>query len=478
MPRLTGFPPAPIPGPRALPFIGVHANVIRIVADPIARLLAMRREHGDVVAAAGGSPAVVCAFGGERNREVLSNTNTFENDSDFFFKLPPDSNAKKVINGIVFQPGEVARQRRRLMMPAFQKTAMDGYSGDIVSVTRASLDRWPVGVTADVAALTRDLVERIAVLCFLGVEQQGGERTLGRLFDALSELTVHPLTLALPFQLPGTPYSKLLDVGDRMVHYFADLFEKKRSAPDLGRDALALMMAAKDEDNGRKLSDDELVGEAVTLFFAGHDTQAKTLAWTIFLLEQHPHVLADLLDELDSVLRGADPTPADIPRLPLLDRVIKESMRLLSPAPLLFMRVCQSEARLGQYTLPSGAGVLLSPFVTHREPSLYADPARFRPERWETASPTIYEYLPFGAGPRMCIGAGFATLALRLMLPMILQRFRLSLAHGARISYRFRGNILGPEHGVPMLIAPQDRRIARQTTLRGNIGTIVDLPSS
>ncbi|MEZ4310507.1 MAG: cytochrome P450 [Polyangiaceae bacterium] len=304
--RLTGFAPAPIPGPRALPFIGPQANALRIIADPIGRLTEMHRVHGDVAAAAGGSPALVCAFGAERNREVLSNAATFENDSDFFIEFPLGSNLRKLVSGIVFQPGEAARRTRRLMMPAFQKTALDGYAKDIAAVTTAALDAWPVGATTDVAALTRELVQRVAVQCFFGLDGVAGSRDLGHIVTEWIDLLTSPLVIALQRRIPGTPYSRLFDLADEIVAQLLRLFAQKRATPGTGRDALALVMNARDDD-GRGLTDDELIGEATALYVAGHDTQAKTLAWTLFLLEQHPKILADLLDELDSVLHGAPP---------------------------------------------------------------------------------------------------------------------------------------------------------------------------
>ena len=474
MPRLTGFDSVPIRGAKALPFIGVQTNALGFLADPVGRMIALHREFGDIAAVTDRSPALVCAFGAERNREVLSNAAVFENDDAFFFKAPPGSAFHSFKSSLVFLTGATARRHRRLMMPAFQKASVDGYAAAIVAVTRAALQTWPVGRTSDIAALTRELVQHVAVRCFFGLDWATGDRELGDLATETLDRMTSPLTAALPFHFPGSAYSRLLETSEQLVDQLRALIAKKRRQPEGGRDALALMIAARDED-GSMFTDEELVAEAATLFIAGHDTQAKTLAWTLFLLEQHPKVLADVLDEIESVLRGDPPTVEQVPRLKLVDRVLKESMRVLAPVPTLFIRVCQTEARLGPYTLPKHANVVLSPFITHRDPEVYPEPARFRPERWERLQPALHEYLPFGAGPRMCLGAGVATLTLRLVLPMILQRYRLTLAHGARVSRRVRGNILGPKHGLPMLIAPQDRRFVRREGVRGDIHELVDL---
>lgn len=474
MPRLTGLAPVSVRGPRALPFIGVQANALRLLADPIGRMIALHRDYGDIAAIADGSPVLVCAFGADRNREVLANPAVFEHDDGVFFKTRPGSPLHTLAKGLVFQTGETHRRHRRLMMPALQKSAIDGYAPDIVAETDRALRTWPVGQVADIAVLTRDLVQRIAVRCLFGLDPDRGDRGLGALAAELTDLITSPLAVALPFDIPGTPHARLIRLSARVLALLQALLDDKRRHLDGARDAFALMVRAGEGD-ASPLSDEELLGEALTLFVAGHDTQARTLAWTLFLLERHPKVLADVVDEVDAVLGGAPPAPEHLPRLVLVDRVLKESMRVLTPAPVTFIRVCQTEARLGPHTLPRGASVLLSPFVTHRDPGLFPEPARFRPQRWEHLQPTPHEYLPFGAGPRMCIGAGFAAMAMRLVLPMILQRFRLALVHGARVSRVVRGNILAPRHGLPMRVAAQDRRFAAGARVRGDIGELLEL---
>ncbi len=279
--------------------------------------------------------------------------------------------------------------------------------------------------------------------------------------------------MLFPFPVPGLPYHTLLRESDVFEARLRAIIAERRQMI-AGKDALSLMIHAHDED-GAAFTDTELIGQCSLLFVAGHETTANTLSWTLFLLEQHPKVLAALLDELSAKLHGDAPTLAQIPELPLLDRVIKESMRILPATPMLFIRVLAAEAQLGPYVLPRAANVVLSPLLTHRDPDVFPEPARFRPERWEGLSPSLHEYLPFGAGPRMCLGSGFANLALRVLLPMILGRYRFTLAHGARVDRKVRGITLGPRDGIRMLVAPQDRRFVRREGVRGDIHELVDL---
>ncbi len=146
-----------------------------------------------------------------------------------------------------------------------------------------------------------------------------------------------------------------------------------------------MLIQARDED-GRGLSDAELIGQATVLFIAGHETSANALTWTLFLLSQHPRVLGDLCDELRGTLHGGAPSVDQLDQLPLLDRVIKESMRLPPPASL-SLRVSTAPFELGQHQLPRGTTVFFSQYITHHMPDLYPEPERFLPERWQTINP-------------------------------------------------------------------------------------------
>lgn len=473
MARLTGFGPASIPGPPGPPLFPFQVNALRLLVDPIERLSVMRR-LGDVVAVADRSPAVVCAFGPERNREVLSNPAVFETDDTFFIDFPEGSSVKQLLSGLPFRGSEVSRRHRQLLMPALQKRAIEGYAADIVSVTARVLDRWPAGSTANVGDLLCTLVQHVAVQAFFGVPPEEGVQGLGQLFCRFVELVASPWTIALPLRLRGLPYDRAFETADRTVRRLLALFAEKRGDPD-ARDALALILRARDEA-GRGLSDDELIGEAASLFIAGYETQARTLAWALLLLDQHPRIRADVDDEIASALRGAPPTVADLPRMPLVEQVIKETMRVLAPVPTLFLRVCQAETRLGPYTLPKQANVLLTPFLTHRDPEIFAEPTRFQPRRWEQIKPTLYEYLPYGAGARLCLGAAFASQAMRLILPMVLQRFRLTLGPETRVDAQVRANILRPRSGLPMRILPAGRGPARGARAGGSFARLVQLP--
>jgi cytochrome P450 len=262
----------------------------------------------------------------------------------------------------------------------------------------------------------------------------------------------------------------------RLLIQMRRIVQQKRATGPGTTDVLSILLQAEDADTGTSLTENEVLGHVGVLFAAGHETSANAVTWTLFLLGQHPEVAAQLVDELDGVLRGADPGAADLGRLPLMEYVVKEAMRVLPPVPW-NARVLLWTAEVGGYQLPAGAEVWISIFETHRCPALFPEPAKFRPSRWESLDLGPFEYVPFSAGPRMCIGAGFAMMEIRLILAMVLKRFRLEMAEGACLD-RAGIVVLAPKNGLPMKIYPQDRRFGDGAAkVRGNIGELVELPS-
>jgi cytochrome P450 len=270
-----------------------------------------------------------------------------------------------------------------------------------------------------------------------------------------------------PIDLPGTPYHNVMRLAEQLTDFTRKQIAQKRSQTGTN-DVLASLIHAHDED-GAKLNEDELIGHAFTLFVAGHETTANALTWTLFLLSQHPQIYVDLLDELESVLHGDAPTMEQLSQLPLLDGVVKESLRLLPPAAI-GIRSTSAACELGGFALPKGASIMYSEFITQRMPELYDEPDRFKPQRWATLERSAYEYLPFSAGRHRCIGAEFAMQEIKVVLPMLLQRYRCSVIPNARIDTNLT---MRPAHGMPMHVVPQDRQCQR-VTVRGGIRQLIE----
>jgi cytochrome P450 len=220
---------------------------------------------------------------------------------------------------------------------------------------------------------------------------------------------------------------------ERILH--AVIAERRKSGEDRG-DLLSMLLRAQDEESGRRMTDTQLRDEVMTLFMAGHETTANTLAWTWFLLSQHPEVEARLHAELDTVLAGRPPEFGDLPRLPYTESVINETLRVY-PTVWMVGRENIEPLELGGYPIPVGTTLFMPQWVIHRDLRWFDDPDAFRPERWEGGLMQRlhrYAYFPFGGGPRICIGNNFALMEAALVLATVAQKFRLRLADDARVT--------------------------------------------
>jgi cytochrome P450 len=207
------------------------------------------------------------------------------------------------------------------------------------------------------------------------------------------------------------------------------LIRTRRASQEIRDDLLSILLAAVDEESGAGMSNRQLRDEMMTLFLAGHETTATALTWTWYLLSRHPEVAAKLTDELDRVLAGRAPSVGDLPNLPYTEMVIREAIRLYPPAPG-FAREPIEDVTIGGYDVPKGSLLVVNTYVLHKDGRFFADPERFDPERfapgWEERIPR-YAYLPFGGGPRVCIGNSFAIMEARLILATMAQYYRLRL---------------------------------------------------
>ena len=208
------------------------------------------------------------------------------------------------------------------------------------------------------------------------------------------------------------------------------------------------------------MSDIQLRQELLTLVLAGHETTANALSFIVYLLSRHPEVARRVVQEVEDVLSGRAPTLADLKRLEYTTMVIEEAMRLYPPAWVL-ERDSIAEDVVGGYRLPKGSLVGISPYILHRNPDLYPNPEGFDPERFSKAASAArpkYHYLPFGGGPRFCIGNAFALMEMQIIVPMLLQRFRLDLLPGFRLQLD-PSVTLRPKHGIDVRLRRAERSL-------------------
>jgi cytochrome P450 len=275
-----------------------------------------------------------------------------------------------------------------------------------------------------------------------------------------------------PVNLLGTPYRRMLQDGATLERGILDWAACKRKNPE-NDDLFSLVINSADE-NGRPASDSKIVGHVPTLLAAAFETCQNALIWTLILLGQHPRIARDLLDEIRGRLGGAPPSLERIADLPLLDAVLKESMRILPPIPQQF-RVANVNTMLAGFPLSKDTRVVLSPFLTNRDRDLYPEPDCFKPERWDSIDPSPFEYLVFSAGPRSCPGYWFGFAVLKVAVATILTRFRIAFAPHARIDHRV-SLALTPRGRVPATLLRQDGAFVAEP-IRGSLRTLVRLPS-
>jgi cytochrome P450 len=479
-----------IPGPR--PILGGYGNLLRMMNDPIQAMGELFRNYGPVVNMAQGVrlrlfssypqvEGVVFVRGPELLRQISTNHETYHR-YHLIGGLSPGKDTtprKRPLNyfgaGLFDMNEGEHRRARRLMMPAFHRKRVDTYRDGMVNLIEEMIDSWHPGERRDLHHDMTKLTMQIVTGMLFGIDPYSSGARLGHTIEESLKLGFHPLTFLLPYDLPGFTYSRLLDYAQLIEDEMRRILYEKRLSSEAGNDVLTMLLAARDEEDGSSLSEDDLIAHAELLFIAGHETSSNALGWTLLLLSQHPAILADLVDELAGVLKGSAPSVEQLRELPLLERVIKESMRLCPPV-VWNSRVAVEEDMLGGHRILPATEILMSIYYTHHDPTIYPEPERFDPSRWERQEYGIFEYVPFSGGPRMCIGATFAMMEIKLVLATLLQRFRFEVPRGVTVN-RLVSATMGIQPGLPMIIHPQDRQFQRGVGgVRGQVREMVVLP--
>lgn len=480
--------PLRVPGPPPRPLLGRYGNLLQFGNDPIHYMGHLFQRYGPVVAlvAGGGTrmlspfprcPGAVFAFGPDLVQQVETQHEIYHKSAltGSLYPLGDTSDRKapltRLLAGLFQINGDVHRTHRRLLLPAFHKRRVESYCSDMVAITQGVLDKVVAGNQYDVANLMRQITIHIVTKTLFGEDVSERNIGIGRALHRWVGMTFW--ARAFPFDISPLPYHRWLNLAHAIDNDIRAVITEKRShAVDTG-DVLALLIQAHD-DEGAHLTEDDLIAHTSVIFGAGHETSANALTWTLFLLSQHPAIAADLLDELEAVLGGSAPTVDQLSRLPLLERVIKESLRILPPAALNH-RIATHPTELGGHPIPAGAEVVLSIYHTHHMADLYPEPEQFNPDRWRSIEPTVFAYNAFGAGPRMCIGSAFAMMEIKIVLAMLLQRYRTELVRGAKVE-RHAGITMSAKHGMPMILYPQDRQFHHGVgNVHGNIREMVNL---
>jgi cytochrome P450 len=369
------------------------------------------------------------------------------------FHKSPDYHALDLLlgNGLLTSEGDYWRRQRKLSQPAFHRERISSYSEMMVASTDQMLRGWRPGATLDVHREMMHLTLDIVAKCLFTADVTHLAHVVGEALDvSMVQYVARAKTgFLIPDWVPtagNVRYRRAVKKLDAIIYGVIDEHRRRRPADDL----LGMLLAARDED-GSPMTDRQLRDEVMTLFLAGHETTANALSWTLYLLAQNPEAEARLHAEIDEVLGGRLPTMDDVAALRYTGQIVKEAMRLYPPAWGIG-RQAMEPFEVGGYRFEKGAYVFICQYITHRDARYFSDPERFDPDRWsEEAARKVprFAYLPFGAGPRVCIGAAFAAMETSLLLATIAQRFRLTLDPGHRV-VPLTSITLRPKYGIRM----------------------------
>jgi len=467
-----------------------HIDLGEFSRDLLNGIRWLHQLHGPIAMIEDAGQRVVFLFSPEFNQQVLSDTERFH--ARFFAVRGPKRSAQRRCTcGLLAMNGQQHRRNRRIVKEPFSLRAIDSYGPTIRQLTDEMLDHWQAGEVRDLAEEMRQFMLRVTSRLLFGLDDPEVAYRLGDMIARWVSLNHEVGVGALvPNERFSNTYEELLRFAEELEWHILEMIRRRREDPAATGDVLSILLRTHDEQGA--LSDEELVGQVAVLFGAAHMTTAHSLTWTLLLLAQHPSIMRELGNEVGRSacdMQSADcglgnphqqaevRGPKSLGALPkgeelsLLDRVIKESMRLL-PASAYSQRINTVAVQLGPLFLPRGTGIVFTPLITHHLANIYPQPESFLPDRWLSIRPSPYAYLPFGAGPRLCIGAPLATAVIRIALQRILSRYRLAVVPGANIGVQIEGTMLMPTNGLPMEIHPLDGNYAASPIV-GNIHDLV-----
>jgi len=413
-------------------------------------LMDLSNRYGDVAYFAAGSLPVYITSHPDGIKHVLLD------QSRHYTKDTIQYNALATITGrgLLTSDGNFWLRQRRLIQPAFARPRLMALDHIVVPATQAMLKRWQeqetvVDADREMMRLTLEVVGK--ALFSIDLSREAGRLT-GAVLTALDHIIYRARNIIVPPDFVPTPrnlrFKRALSTLDEKVYA---LISERRKAGQPGEDLLGMLLQARDEETGQPMNEQQVRDEVLTMLIAGHETVASALTWTWYLLSKHPAVWERLRSEVRRVLGNRLPCSADLPALEYTAQIFSEALRLYPPAWVITRRAADEDDLLG-YHIPAGALIILSPYVVHRRADFWEDPLAFQPERFapgQTGKHHRFAYIPFGGGPRLCIGSHFAAVEAQLIVAMISQQFRLELVPSVRVEVDALVT-LRPRNGMPM----------------------------
>lgn len=363
-------------------------------------------------------------------------------------------------NSILLLDGDRHQRQRQLLMPPFHGERMRAYGQIICQIAEEVIDQWQPGQALTVRPFMQEISLAVILRAVFGLGEGERSQRLKQRLGLLIDLTSTRFGFATSFfpilQRDFGPWSP----GGRFIRFkqgidqllYAEI-QERREHPDPSRnDILSLLLAARD-DAGQPMTDEELRDELLTLLVAGHETTATAITWALYWIHQSPGVRAKLLTELESL--GDDFEPMSIARLPYLNAVCSETLRIYPVAFITEIRIAKASVQVMDYEFAPEAHLVPCIYLVHHREDLYPEPKRFKPERFLERQYSPFEFLPFGGSNRRCIGAAFALFEMKLVLATILRRCQLALVDNRPVLPVRRGVTIAPKGGVQMVVTEQ-----------------------
>jgi len=420
--------------------------------DPLAFYIGTAREYGDIAYFRLGPLRIYLLNHPELIRQVLVE------QAPKFHKPSLVKRAARLSlgRGLLTSDGLLWKQQRKLIQPAFRHDRLAEAYGDVISeyaerMVSSFEDEEVRCIDDDMGKLTLAIV----VKALFGEELSREADEIGELLLAVADASNERLNspFGLLSWIPTRRNLRERRALARFDEIIRVLIRTRRQSAGQREELLSALLSAVDADTGARMSDRQLRDEMMTLFLAGQDTTAHALTWTWYLLARHPDVEAKLLEEFRRALAGRAPRATDLPNLPYTEMIVREAIRLFPPAPF-FGRQPIEDVTVGGWEIPKGSLIVVSTYALHRDRRFFPEPEQFNPDRfapgWEERI-SRFAYLPFGGGPRVCIGNGFAMLEARLVLATVAQRCKLLLEPNTEIAPK-QLVTLRPSHAVRMRV--------------------------
>lgn len=449
----TSAPLRVLPGPSGLPVFG---SLFDAWENPLHLFARGAATHGRLMRFRFMNYEYVLVTSPEGAKHVL-----VDNHKNYTKSRSYDGLKVMLGTGLLTSEGDFWKRQRRLAQPAFHRERLSRFADQMVSATDDALVSWEkkakTGEAFDVHEEMMTLTLRIVGLTLFDIDVAGKQAAdIGEAVTvAVHWCNAHVQAIVrVPLAVPiprNVKFRKALQTLNRLVE---DIISQRRGNTAEKHDLLAMYMEATDADTGEKMTDKQLRDEVMTLILAGHETTANALSWAFYLLSQNPDVRDRMHEEVTRVLGNRTPTFEDVRNLEYTGWVLQEAMRLYPPV-WVFERTALSDDEIDGFRIPKGAGVAVSPFVMHRDPAYWENPEKFDPERFSparSASRSKHLYLPFGGGPRVCIGNMFAMMEAQLILARVAQKYQLAHVVGHPVEPD-PVVTLRPKHGMLMHVS-------------------------